>query len=176
MIERTARLGIKDLVISVLSLIVVLELMRAFVEYFEHHRVRMEILLEVLIAFGIREFMILIFQGKLDGVDVLYWTAGLFMLVLGRTLTIIVKPGGGKIPLQKKHLNPLEERSKMFLKKLAKNKCFFGLFFFSLILIFISFGIGPTSSINEKKDPDYGDILIIGTIADASILVPNACN
>lgn len=112
MIERTARLGIKDLVISVLSLIVVLELMRAFVEYFEHHRVRMEILLEVLIAFGIREFMILIFQGKLDGVDVLYWTAGLFMLVLGRTLTIIVKPGGGKIPLRKKAFKPFRRKVK----------------------------------------------------------------
>ncbi|MEZ0344695.1 MAG: phosphate-starvation-inducible PsiE family protein [Caldimicrobium sp.] len=92
-IERTVRLGIKDLVTSVLTLIVVLELVRAFVEFFEHHRLRMEILLEVLIAFSIREFMILVFQGNLKGLDVLYWTLGIFMLVLGRSLAILIKPG-----------------------------------------------------------------------------------
>jgi len=91
--EETVRLGIKDLVTSVLSLIVILELIRAFVEYFEHHRVRMEVLVEILIAFGIREFMILIFQGKLAGLDVFYWTLGLFLLILGRSLTIVFKPG-----------------------------------------------------------------------------------
>lgn len=111
LMERTARLGIKDLVTSVLTLIVVLELMRAFVEYFEHHRVRMEVLLEVLIAFGIREFMILIFQGKLEGVDILYWTAGLFMLVLGRSLTILVKPGG-KILSRKRLFKPFRRKIK----------------------------------------------------------------
>ncbi len=96
--EKTIRLGVKDLITSVLTLIVVLELIRAFVEFFEHHRVRMEILLEILIAFGIREFMILVFQGKIESVDVFYWTLGIFVLVLGRSLTILIKPGGKRSP------------------------------------------------------------------------------
>ncbi|MGB9761125.1 MAG: hypothetical protein C0197_06435 [Caldimicrobium thiodismutans] len=97
LMEKTARLGVKELVTSVLTLIVVLELIRAFVEYFEHHRIRIEILLEVLIAFGIREFMILIFQEKIHAQDVLYWTLGIFVLVLGRSLSILIKPGITKV-------------------------------------------------------------------------------
>jgi len=95
--EESVRLGIKDLVTNVLSLIVILELVRAFVEYFEHHRLRMEILVEMLIAFCIREFMILIFQGKLSGIEVFYWTLGIFLLLLGRSLAIVIRPGGFKL-------------------------------------------------------------------------------
>jgi len=96
-LEESIRLGIKDLVTNVLSMIVILELVRAFVEYFEHHRVRMEILVEMLIAFCIREFMILIFQGKLSGIEVFYWTLGIFLLLLGRSLAIVIRPGGFKL-------------------------------------------------------------------------------
>ena len=39
--EATVRLGFKELVINVLSLIIVLELIRAFIEFFEHEGVKM---------------------------------------------------------------------------------------------------------------------------------------
>lgn len=90
--EKTVRLSIKELVINVLSLIVILELVRAFVEYFEHHRVRMEVLLETLLAFVIREFMIYLFEGKGKEIEIFYWTLGIFLLVLARSLTLVFKP------------------------------------------------------------------------------------
>jgi len=62
--EATVRLGFKELVTNVLSLIIVLELIRAFIDFFEHERIRMDILLEVLIAFVIREFMLHLFRVK----------------------------------------------------------------------------------------------------------------
>jgi len=45
-LEATVRLGFKELVTNVLSLIVALELIRAFIEFFEHERTRVDILRE----------------------------------------------------------------------------------------------------------------------------------
>lgn len=85
--EATVRLGFKELVNNVLSLIIVLELIRAFIEFFEHERVRVTILLEVLIAFLIREFMLHLFEGKLSGMDVLFWSLGIVALVGARVVS-----------------------------------------------------------------------------------------
>ncbi len=90
--EITVRASFKELVTNVLSLIVVLELIRAFVDYFEYERVRIEIILEVLIAFIIREFMILLFKAKLTGLEVFLWCGGIIIIVLARTLSIVYKP------------------------------------------------------------------------------------
>ena len=79
-------------VTNVLSIVIILELIRAFVDYFEHERVRMEILIEIAVAFMVREFMIYIFAGNLKGVDVLLWILGIFLLVGARTLTVVFKP------------------------------------------------------------------------------------
>uniref|UniRef100_A0A832LXQ7 Phosphate-starvation-inducible E-like protein n=1 Tax=Caldimicrobium thiodismutans TaxID=1653476 RepID=A0A832LXQ7_9BACT len=100
--EATVRLGFKDLVTNVLSVIILLELVRAFVDYFEHERVRAEILVEIIIAFVIREFMIYIFAGNIKGWDIIFWSLGILSLVIARTLAVIFKP-------QKKGL---EEQSK----------------------------------------------------------------
>jgi len=90
--EATVRLSIKELVTNVLSIVIILELIRAFVDYFEHERVRTEILIEIAVAFMVREFMIYIFAGNLKGVDVLLWILGIFLLVGARTLTVVFKP------------------------------------------------------------------------------------
>ncbi len=90
--EETVRLSIKDLVTNVLSIVILLELVRAFVDYFEHERVRIEILIEIAIAFMIRELMIYIFAGNLKGTDVVLWILGIALLVGARTLTVIYKP------------------------------------------------------------------------------------
>jgi len=87
-----APLHFKELVINVLSLIVVLELIRAFVDYFEHERVRIEVLLEVLLAFVIREFMIHVFKGKISGSEMFFWSVGIVLVVIGRSLAIVFKP------------------------------------------------------------------------------------
>jgi uncharacterized membrane protein (DUF373 family) len=84
--EATVRLGFKELVTNVLSLIIVLELIRAFIEFFEHERVRVAILLEALIAFLIREFMLHLFEGKLSGMDVFFWSLGIVALVGARAI------------------------------------------------------------------------------------------
>lgn len=90
--EATVRLGFKELVTNVLSVIILLELVRAFVDYFEHERVRAEILVEIIIAFVIREFMIYIFAGSVKGWDIIFWSLGILSLVIARTLAVIFKP------------------------------------------------------------------------------------
>jgi len=93
--EATVRLGFKELVTNVLSLIIVLELIRAFIEFFEHERVRVAILLEVLIAFLIREFMLHLFEGKLSGIDVFFWSLGIVTLVGARVVSFFYRAPKG---------------------------------------------------------------------------------
>ncbi len=93
--EATVRLGFKELVINVLSLIVVIELIRAFIDFFEHERVRVDILLEVLIAFVIREFMLYLFEGKLSGVDVFFWSFGIVSLIGARAVSFFYRAPKG---------------------------------------------------------------------------------
>jgi hypothetical protein len=89
--EATVRLGFKELVTNVLSLIIVLELIRTFIEFFEHERIRMDILLEVLIAFVIREFMLHLFEGKLSGMDVFFWSFGIVSLIAARAVSFFYR-------------------------------------------------------------------------------------
>ena len=90
--EPTVRLGLKELITNVLSLVVVLELVRAFVEYFEFERVRLEILLEVGVALALRELLLLLFAEKLGGLEVFLWSLGILALVVGRTLALYYSP------------------------------------------------------------------------------------
>jgi len=90
--EPTVRLGLKDLVTNVLSLVIVLELVRVFVEYFEFERVRLEVLLEIGVALALRELLLLLFAEKLSGVDLFFWTLGILALVAGRTLAVQFSP------------------------------------------------------------------------------------
>jgi hypothetical protein len=90
--EPTVRLGLKDLVTNVLSLVIVLELVRVFVEYFEFERVRLEVLLEIGVALALRELLLLLFAEKLSGLDLFLWTLGILALVAGRTLAVRFSP------------------------------------------------------------------------------------
>ncbi|WP_337843868.1 phosphate-starvation-inducible PsiE family protein [Thermus sp.] len=89
--EPTVRLGLKELITNVLSLVVVLELVRAFVEYFEFERVRLEVLLEVGVALALRE-LLLLFAERVGGLDVFLWSLGILALVVGRTLAVYYSP------------------------------------------------------------------------------------
>jgi uncharacterized membrane protein (DUF373 family) len=90
--EPTVRLGLKDLVTNVLSLVIVLELIRVFVEYFEFERVRLEVLLEIGVALALRELLLNLFAEKLSGLDLFLWTLGILALVAGRTLAVWFSP------------------------------------------------------------------------------------
>ncbi|MGC8967429.1 MAG: phosphate-starvation-inducible PsiE family protein [Thermus sp.] len=90
--EPTVRLGLKDLITNVLSLVVVLELVRIFVEYFEFERVRLEVLLEVGVALALRELLLNLFAEGLSGLDLFFWTLGILALVAGRTLAVEFPP------------------------------------------------------------------------------------
>ncbi|MCX7600668.1 MAG: phosphate-starvation-inducible PsiE family protein [Meiothermus sp.] len=86
--QPTVRLGLKDLVTNILSLVVVLELVRAFVDYFEYDRIRAEILVEVAVIFVLREMMLGLFSGDIKGWDVLVWSGGILALMGARALAI----------------------------------------------------------------------------------------
>ena len=90
--EPTVRLGLKDLITNVLSLVIVLELVRVFVEYFEFERVRLEVLLEIAVALTLRELLLNLFAEKLSGLDLFLWTLGILALVAGRTLAVRFSP------------------------------------------------------------------------------------
>ncbi|AAS81456.1 phosphate-starvation-inducible PsiE family protein [Thermus thermophilus] len=90
--EPTVRLGLKELITNVLSLVIVLELVRAFVEYFEVERVRLEILLEIGIALALRELLLLLYEARLSGMDLFFWSLGILALVAGRTLAVQFSP------------------------------------------------------------------------------------
>jgi uncharacterized membrane protein (DUF373 family) len=90
--EPTVRLGLKDLLTNVLSLVIVLELVRVFVEYFEFERVRLEVLLEIAVALTLRELLLNLFAEKLSGLDLFLWTLGILALVAGRTLAVRFSP------------------------------------------------------------------------------------
>jgi uncharacterized membrane protein (DUF373 family) len=90
--EPTVRLGLKDLVTNVLSLVIVLELIRVFVEYFEFERVRLDVLLEIAVALTLRELLLNLFAEKLSGLDLFLWTLGILALVAGRTLAVRFSP------------------------------------------------------------------------------------
>ncbi|MER3451226.1 MAG: hypothetical protein C4298_01480 [Thermus sp.] len=91
--EPTVRLGLKNLITNTLSLVIILELARAFVEYFEFDRVRLEVLLEVGVALALRELLLALFAEKLSGLEVFLWSLGILALVLGRSLAIRFSPG-----------------------------------------------------------------------------------
>ncbi|AWR86647.1 phosphate-starvation-inducible PsiE family protein [Meiothermus taiwanensis] len=93
--QPTVRLGLKDLVTNVLSLVIVLELVRAFVDYFEFDRIRAEILVEVAVAFVLREMMLGLFSGEIKGLDVLVWSLGILALIGARALAIAFPYGKG---------------------------------------------------------------------------------
>ncbi|RIH87825.1 Phosphate-starvation-inducible E [Meiothermus luteus] len=96
--QPTVRLGLKDLVTNILSLVVVLELVRAFVDYFEYERIRAEILVEVAVVFVLREMMLGLFSGDIRGADVLVWSAGILALIGARALAIAFPYGKERKP------------------------------------------------------------------------------
>ncbi|VVM06301.1 hypothetical protein MAMC_01025 [Methylacidimicrobium cyclopophantes] len=88
----------RDLVGRTLSLVVLLELLRAFVEYFQFDRIRLHVLLEAAAAFVLRELMLSLFDEKISGINILIWSLAVVVLVLGRTIALFSPPLPGSAP------------------------------------------------------------------------------
>ncbi len=84
------------LISDALTLVVVIELVRTFVDYFEWERVRIHVLLDAGAVFVLRELFIGLHNQLLDPAGVLLWTAGVLVLVAARTLAIKYQPEGPK--------------------------------------------------------------------------------
>ncbi len=84
------------LISDALTLVVVIELVRTFVDYFEWQRVRIHVLLDAGAVFVLRELFIGLHNQKIDAVGVLLWAGGVLFLVAARTLALRFQPEGPK--------------------------------------------------------------------------------
>ncbi len=82
------------LISDALTLVVVIELVRTFVDYFEWQRVRIHVLLDAGAVFVLRELFIGMHNQMLDAAGVLLWSGGVLVLVAARTLALRVQPEG----------------------------------------------------------------------------------
>jgi len=82
------------LISDALTLVVVIELVRTFVDYFEWQRVRIHVLLDAGAVFVLRELFIGLHNQKVDALGVLLWAGGVLVLVAARTLALKVQPEG----------------------------------------------------------------------------------
>lgn len=85
--------GFNILVTDILGMIVVLELFKGLLEYFEFHRVRITLMADMTLIFILRELMIALYQHKLDWKELI--AIALLITALGglRLMAIIRSPG-----------------------------------------------------------------------------------
>ncbi len=82
----------QTLITDALTLLVVIELVRTFVDYFEWERVRIHVLLDAGAIFLLRELIIKLYTHEYSGLDVVWWTGGILILMLARTLAVRWQP------------------------------------------------------------------------------------
>lgn len=84
--------GFNILVTDILGMIVVLELFKGLLEYFELHRVRITLMADMTLIFILRELMIALYQHKMDWKELL--AISLLITALGglRVMAIIRSP------------------------------------------------------------------------------------
>ncbi|WP_051935409.1 phosphate-starvation-inducible PsiE family protein [Deinococcus sp. YIM 77859] len=86
------------IVSDVLALLVVIELFRSFVEYFDHRRVRIHVLVDVALIFVLRELIIGLYSGDLHE-PALLLAYGAVLLALGLTRTLVLRFSYARDPL-----------------------------------------------------------------------------
>jgi uncharacterized membrane protein (DUF373 family) len=84
--------GFNILLTNILSMFVVVELLRGIIEYFELQRLRLTLIVDAALVFILREVMIIIYQQKMNPVEIAS-LAGLLAVIGGiRTLAIHYSP------------------------------------------------------------------------------------
>lgn len=91
--------GFHQLISNALTLVVVIELVRTFVDYFEWQRVRIHVLLDAGAVFLLRELFIGLHNQALSAAGVLLWASGVLLLVVARTLAIRFSPASPENPV-----------------------------------------------------------------------------
>ena len=88
--------GFNILVTDILGMIVVLELFKGLLEYFELHRVRITLMADMTLIFIMRELMIALYQHKLEWQELI--AMSLLITALGglRVMAIMRSPGKGE--------------------------------------------------------------------------------
>jgi uncharacterized membrane protein (DUF373 family) len=88
----TIAAGFNILVTNILSMFVVIELLKGIIEYFELQRLRLTLIVDAALVFILREVMIIIYQQKMNPVEIAS-LAGLLAVIGGlRTLAILYSP------------------------------------------------------------------------------------
>lgn len=82
----------QTLLTDALTLLVVIELVRTFVDYFEWERVRVHVLLDAGAIFLLRELIIKLYAHDMEGFAVVLWALAIFILVAARTLAVLWPP------------------------------------------------------------------------------------
>ena len=82
----------QTLITDALTLLVVIELVRTFVDYFEWERVRIHVLLDAGAIFLLRELIIKLYAHGSQGFEVVGWTVAILLLVVARTLAVRWQP------------------------------------------------------------------------------------
>ena len=82
----------QTLITDALTLLVVIELVRTFVDYFVWERVRIHVLLEAGAIFLLRELIIKLYAHDYQGLEVVWWTVGILVLMVSRTLAVRWQP------------------------------------------------------------------------------------
>lgn len=85
--------GFNTLVTDILGMIVVLELFKGLLEYFEFHRVRITLITDMTLVFILRELMIALYQHRMDWKELI--AMSLLITAIGglRLIAIIRSPG-----------------------------------------------------------------------------------
>ncbi len=78
----------QTLITDALTLLVVIELVRTFVDYFEWERVRIHVLLDAGAIFVLRELVIKLYTHEYAGLEVVWWSLAILTLMAARTLAV----------------------------------------------------------------------------------------
>lgn len=94
--------GFNTLVTDILGMIVVLELFKGLLEYFESHRVRITLIADMTLVFILRELMIALYQHRMDWKELAAMSllimaiGGLRLMAIMRSPVNVTEKGGGK--------------------------------------------------------------------------------
>ncbi len=109
--ENDLMTGFKEFISAILYIIVIIELVKVFVEYFEYERVRLGILTEVIIAFTLREMILKVFEMNVSGLDIFFWSMAIFALIGGRVLILYFNLDKSEAPYVRKIRHTLRRAS-----------------------------------------------------------------
>jgi uncharacterized membrane protein (DUF373 family) len=91
-----------NVVIDILTFLVIIELFRSFIDYFESHRFRLNTMIDPAIVFVIRELVVKLYEpAGIDGITIIAFAVLLLSLGIVRSLAVKYSPGEEGLPAKK---------------------------------------------------------------------------